>query len=109
MMPVNPSTVYCDRCGRSEYWGVMRVVLGDTLCPGCAVSVHAGIMARAGLVFGSAKERQCRVCDAGADHWHHLDYARPLWVIPLCRECHRLWHLLDSGCRFGEPLLGPRE
>jgi hypothetical protein len=35
---------------------------------------------------------ECPHKDSSSKHFHHFDYSRPLEVIALCSECHRLEH-----------------
>jgi hypothetical protein len=41
-----------------------------------------------------AKELKCARHNDGtqARHYHHPDYSRPLYVIPLCLKCHQACH-----------------
>jgi cytochrome c553 len=34
----------------------------------------------------------CFVCGDHAEHYHHVDYRRPLEVFPVCARCHSRWH-----------------
>jgi len=37
--------------------------------------------------------QECYHCrDVVASHYHHPDYKRPLFVVPLCRKCHAKEH-----------------
>lgn len=35
----------------------------------------------------------CSGCGAKAQEYHHMDYNKPLDVVPMCKSCHRQWHL----------------
>jgi predicted HNH restriction endonuclease len=30
-------------------------------------------------------------------HYHHVDYSKPLEVIPVCAGCHKLWHAAQNS------------
>ena len=30
----------------------------------------------------------CADCGVQAEEYHHPDYSKPLWVVPLCKACH---------------------
>lgn len=54
------------------------------------VAVRAGKLTRAAEYF-------CFVCGTSADQgatmeYHHVDYSKPLEVIPVCSSCHKRWH-----------------
>ena len=34
----------------------------------------------------------CTYCDSRALEYHHPDYDQPLWVEPLCQQCHLKIH-----------------
>jgi 5-methylcytosine-specific restriction endonuclease McrA len=34
----------------------------------------------------------CFVCGNPATEFHHVDYSKPLEVIPMCASCHKRWH-----------------
>jgi hypothetical protein len=36
----------------------------------------------------------CTDCDERAQHYHHPNYAYPLWVEPLCKKCHARVHII---------------
>jgi hypothetical protein len=36
----------------------------------------------------NAKTQECDKCGAPAEVWHHLNYADPANVVPLCAPCH---------------------
>ena len=39
---------------------------------------------------------KCTDCNAQATHYHHPNYAYPLWVEPVCRQCHTKIHMILS-------------
>jgi len=41
------------------------------------------------------KIKKCEICGEKAIERHHPDYRFPLWVIPVCGDCHRKLHLID--------------
>jgi hypothetical protein len=46
-----------------------------------------------------APEKMCFVgldnCNEYAQHWHHVDYSKPLDVFPVCRSCHKRLHAVE--------------
>ena len=34
----------------------------------------------------------CAHCSHQAEHYHHINYDHPLWVVPLCEPCHVAVH-----------------
>ena len=52
---------------------------------------------RAGLI-PRARECHCFVCGTCTEmgdvmQHHHVDYSKPLEVIPVCARCHKRWHV----------------
>lgn len=45
---------------------------------------------------GHLRRKPCQVCGDGNSEKHHPDYARPLYVIWLCRRCHLDLHASES-------------
>lgn len=43
-----------------------------------------------------ATESFCFVCGNPAQHLHHMDYSKPLEVIPVCKSCHSQWHVYNK-------------
>ena len=41
--------------------------------------------------------QKCVVCGEVAQHYHHLDYANKLAVIPVCRRCHHNIHARERN------------
>jgi hypothetical protein len=41
---------------------------------------------------GKLRQKPCRHCGESKTERHHPDYARPLYVIWLCRPCHLTLH-----------------
>jgi hypothetical protein len=41
---------------------------------------------------GKLRQKPCRQCGESRTERHHPDYARPLYVIWLCRPCHLMLH-----------------
>jgi hypothetical protein len=41
---------------------------------------------------GKLRQKPCRHCGESRSERHHPDYARPLYVIWLCRPCHLKLH-----------------
>lgn len=39
---------------------------------------------------------KCVYCSKQAQHYHHPDYSKPLWVFPVCIICHKKIHLRAS-------------
>lgn len=37
---------------------------------------------------------RCTDCEARAEHYHHPNYAYPLWVEPVCQSCHTRIHII---------------
>ena len=40
----------------------------------------------------SAEARGCSMGCKSKAEYHHPDYSRPMWVVPLCFKCHRRLH-----------------
>jgi len=38
------------------------------------------------------KTLNCFYCPKQAEHYHHPDYSKPLFVIPVCQQCHQKLH-----------------
>jgi hypothetical protein len=49
-------------------------------------------MARTYWLRGKLRQKPCRYCGESNTERHHPDYARPLYVIWLCRPCHLKLH-----------------
>ena len=49
-------------------------------------------MARVYSRRGRLRQKPCRHCGESRTEHHHPDYARPLYVIWLCRPCHLKLH-----------------
>jgi hypothetical protein len=49
-------------------------------------------MARGYSRRGRLRQKPCRHCGESRTERHHPDYARPLYVIWLCRPCHLKLH-----------------
>ena len=49
-------------------------------------------MARSYWLRGKLRQKPCRHCGESRTERHHPDYARPLFVIWLCRPCHLKLH-----------------
>lgn len=45
---------------------------------------------------GLIKPRQCENCGAEKTEAHHPDYRRPLYVVWLCRACHKKLHAAQN-------------
>jgi hypothetical protein len=45
---------------------------------------------------GELVREPCVVCGAARVHAHHFDYRAPLWVLWLCPQHHKAWHLLEA-------------
>ena len=45
--------------------------------------------------------QRCVICEfhRGADY-HHIDYSKPLLVLPVCKICHKAIHSILSSCPF---------
>jgi hypothetical protein len=44
-----------------------------------------------------ATDHFCFVCGSEAEAWHHINYASPTEVIPVCHRCHFRWHRANRG------------
>ena len=53
---------------------------------------NARAMARTYWLRGKLRQKPCRHCGESKTERHHPDYARPLFVIWLCRPCHLKLH-----------------
>jgi len=42
--------------------------------------------------LNAASSYKC-YCGERAQHYHHLDYSKPLKVIPVCAKCHAKEHV----------------
>jgi len=43
----------------------------------------------------------CTDCDARAFEYHHPDYNQPLWIEPLCQQCHLKIHgKISNGNKY---------
>jgi hypothetical protein len=49
-------------------------------------------IARRYWLRGKLRQKPCRHCGESKSERHHPDYARPLYVIWLCRPCHLKLH-----------------
>jgi hypothetical protein len=49
-------------------------------------------LARIYWLRGKLRQKPCRHCGDAKAERHHPDYARPLYVIWLCRPCHLKLH-----------------
>ena len=49
-------------------------------------------IARGYWLRGKLRQKPCRHCGESKTERHHPDYARPLYVIWLCRPCHLKLH-----------------
>jgi hypothetical protein len=60
---------------------------------------------RVAIILGrmpSASEHFCFTCGASADQgarmgYHHVDYDKPLEVIPVCHKCHMKVHAWEKA------------
>ena len=52
-----------------------------------------------------AKQRVCQDCDGLACHYHHPDYDRQLYVVPLCRHCHAKRHWKANRHKVYKPAI----
>lgn len=43
-----------------------------------------------------AKELICHTCNDKALEYHHVDYTKPLIVVPLCKTCHSEVHKISE-------------
>lgn len=46
-----------------------------------------------------ARELPCFVCGQNANAYHHVDYALPFEVFPVCHRCHVAWHRANAELR----------
>jgi len=53
---------------------------------------NARAFARNYWLRGKLRQKPCRHCGDARSERHHTDYARPLFVIWLCRPCHLRLH-----------------
>ena len=53
---------------------------------------YARMRARVYWLRGTLQKKPCRRCGDANSERHHPDYARPLFVIWLCRSCHVKLH-----------------
>lgn len=51
---------------------------------------------RKAVSLGKVKKLSCKKCNFSKTEAHHPDYARPLKVIWLCRQCHSKLHLKNK-------------
>lgn len=81
---------YCRSC-HAEYmraWRSQHPLTPEQRVKDIARS-KAGVYKRRGKL----KPKPCAVCRSPRVEMHHADYARPLAVTWLCRECHLDLHL----------------
>jgi hypothetical protein len=64
--------------------------------------ICAQVIVREAIRLGdlpAATEKMCFVgldnCNEYAQHWHHVDYSKPLDVFPVCRSCHKRLHAVE--------------
>lgn len=48
------------------------------------------------------RKKKCQECGEAALEMHHPDYSQPLWVIWLCKTCHRRTHVNLKRQRQGK-------
>ena len=48
--------------------------------------------ARKAVRRGNLKRQPCQRCQQPRSEMHHPDYSLPLYVVWLCRHCHRRLH-----------------
>lgn len=58
-------------------------------------------MRRANVILAAEGEYlsprdRCELCGDPATDRHHDDYLKPLEVRPMCRSCHRNWHVANG-------------
>jgi hypothetical protein len=62
---------------RKEAWGILNALINKGKWPKASIF-------------------KCTDCDKYAEHYHHPNYAYPLWIEPLCRACHTRVHTIYS-------------
>lgn len=91
---VNPkgSSGYCNACHSATMreWRKGRPLTPDQRRKDSARS-YANTYLRRGLL----QRQPCRECGAANAEMHHPDYAKPIDVIWLCRECHLALHAAE--------------
>ncbi len=80
---------YCRAC-HAMY--VRQWSRGHPLTPEQRKKKNARSMARTYWLRGKLRQKPCRHCGDSRSECHHPDYARPLFVIWLCRPCHLRLH-----------------
>jgi DNA-directed RNA polymerase subunit M/transcription elongation factor TFIIS len=122
-MPYNPYTVYCAECGLATYHKYIKIHENEPVCRKCYQNRRNRTKKRRTLEekerirrekklwsdknrhdqreagIPRASECFCFVCGNQADSNHHVDYDKPLEVIPVCAKCHFAWHHANSGVR----------
>jgi len=74
-----------DTIGYMDMPRTSRIGSRDVLRWDCAKSMAKAV--REGKL-PRIKTRKCVGCDCVANVYHHDDYSRPMWVVPLCYACH---------------------
>jgi hypothetical protein len=72
----------CCRCGK------LKERIRRAYCRACENLYQRQLRKRHPLL----RQRPCRHCGESRTERHHPDYARPLYVIWLCRPCHLKLH-----------------
>lgn len=93
----------CKACGQAHRL-YMAILTGRDLAG------QAIFRAKKDGLLRPAKEFSCVDCGAGAEHYDHRDYNRPLDVVPVCRSCnlHRGRAIPFNPLLVGLLLLGAR-
>jgi hypothetical protein len=80
---------YCRACGAMF---VRQWRKHHPLTPEQRWKNYARLIARRHWLRGKLRQKPCRHCGDAKSERHHPDYARPLFVIWLCRPCHLKLH-----------------
>jgi hypothetical protein len=76
---------YCRACRR--HWRIHHPLTPEQRRKSIARAIAWGYWRR-----GKLLQKPCRHCGESRTERHHPDYARPLYVIWLCRPCHLKLH-----------------
>jgi hypothetical protein len=87
--PRPPTRPYCKPC-HAMYLREWRK--RHPMTPEQRLKANARALAAAYRRSGKLRPRPCRRCGEARTECHHPDYARPLFVIWLCRPCHLKLH-----------------